>query len=67
MPQKATSDENAVLRYVTEYCVQLKMTPTQTLHQLQATDKYNSVSRPLVFKCHKRFVDGCNEEQGGNA
>jgi transposase len=67
MPKMATSDENAAQRNVIEYCVQLKMTPTQTLHQLQATDKYKSVSRSLVFKWHKRFVDGWTEEQRGNA
>ncbi|XP_060576133.1 histone-lysine N-methyltransferase SETMAR-like [Ruditapes philippinarum] len=43
------------------------MTPTQTLHELQATDKYKSVSKSLVFKWHKRFVDGWTEEQRGNA
>jgi hypothetical protein len=32
----APSDDNAAKRNVIEYCVQLKMTPTQTLRQLTA-------------------------------
>ena len=49
----ATSAEKAAQRNVIEYCVQLKMTPTQTFKQLQTTDKYKNMSRALVFKWHK--------------
>jgi hypothetical protein len=53
MPYMATSDENALQRNIIEYCVQLKMTLTQTLHQLQATSNNEPVSRCLYLKWHK--------------
>ena len=59
----ATSAEKAAQQSVIEYCVQLKMTPTQTFKQLQTTGKYENVSRALVFKWHKRSAEGWTGEK----
>ena len=61
----ATSKEMAAKRNVIEYCVQLEVTPTHTLHTVHAAEKYKSVSRSFVFKWHKRFFDEWTEEQRG--
>ena len=58
----ATSAEKAAQRNIIEYCVQLKMTPTQTFKQLQTMGKYENVSCALVFKWHKRSAEGWTGE-----
>ena len=64
----AMSKEMAAQWNMSDYCVQLDMIPTQTLHKLHATEKYNSLLRSLVFKWHKRMDRGavgkCQKTKG---
>lgn len=54
----ATLEEEKARRTAIEFCVQTRMTPTDTYKQLQSTERYSGVSRSLVFKWHSRFSSG---------
>ena len=45
----ATSEEIAAQRNVLEYCIQLDITPMQTLRKLLATDKNTNLFQDLLY------------------
>ena len=45
-------------RAVIKFCVDLEKTPTETMKMMKDANRSSNVSRPLVFKWHKRFSEG---------
>ena len=53
-----TYDDATARRIEMNVCVKGRMTPIQTLKQMQSTDRYTNVSKQLVFKLHGNLVMG---------
>lgn len=52
------STESTETRSVIKFCVNLDMTPTQTMKKMKDANMTTHASRSLIFKWHKRFKDG---------
>lgn len=59
----ATSDKQAAHRNVIQFCVDLGMTPVDIYKKMQNSERHKNVSRALVYKWHKRFTDGEEENK----
>ena len=53
-----TSSDRTEQRAVIKFCVKAGMTPTDTWKFMNPKDSAEKVSRSLVFKWHKRLIDG---------
>ena len=56
--KKETLAEKVEQRTVIKFCVDIGKTPTETHKFLKQSEKHSKVSCSLIFKWHKRFVDG---------
>ena len=58
LKKMTTFDDATARRTVMNLCVEGRMTPIQTLKQMQSTDRYKNVSKQLVYRFHGRFSNG---------
>ena len=58
------ASESTETRAVIKFCVNLGMTPTQTMDSIRQANMKDNVSQSLIFKWHKRFQDGRETVQG---
>ena len=59
----STSSDLAAHRNVIAFFMERNMTPTNTFNELRKTETHKSVSRAVIFKWHKRFRDGWQENE----
>ena len=57
-PKMTTSDVRAEQRVLVKFCMELGKTPGETMEFINSNSKRQSVSRTLVYKWYKRFLDG---------
>jgi hypothetical protein len=56
--KKGTLAEKVEQRTVIKFCMDIGKTPTEMHKFLKQSEKHSKVSCSLIFKWHKRFVDG---------
>lgn len=56
--KKKTFSEKAKQWAVIKFCAGIEKTPAETHKFLKQSEKHRNVSHSLVFKGHKRFLDG---------
>ena len=56
--RRITSTDDIELRAVVKFCVGLKLSPVETLKQIESSDTLPTCGKTVVYKWHERFREG---------